>query len=144
MKANIHINVLDNSIFKITLQKLMKSDIEKQSFSRGWQKCHPVGSQNSTWGGHYGPDSWTQSAVSMGLEIGSPKFMTVILSRFARSIFWKFFLKFLKNWYSKIFGVLERVTKIEKIEKNCIFWNQIILFLAEYELYMFTAIFWDI
>ena len=30
MKANIHINVLVNSIFKITLGKLMKSDVEKQ------------------------------------------------------------------------------------------------------------------
>ena len=61
-------------------------------------------------GGHYGPDSWNQSAVSTRLEIGSPKFMTLFLSRFARS-YESHFLK------------------------------KIILFLAEYELYMFSAIF---
>ena len=59
-------------------------------------------------------------------------------------IFGIFFLKFLKNWISKILGVLERVAKIEKIEKKLHFLKKIILFLAEYELYMFSAIFWGI
>ena len=83
-------------------------------------------------GGHYGPDSWNQSAVSTGLEIDSPKFMTLFLSRFARSYeshFLNFFLKFLKNWYSKIFGVLERVAKIENLKKIAVFGIKLYFFL---------------
>ena len=51
-------------------------------------------------GGHYVPDGWNQSAISTGLEIGSPKFMTLFLSRFARSYeshFWNFFFEIFKK-----------------------------------------------
>ena len=36
------------------------------------------------------------------------------------------------------------VAKFEKIEKNPIFLNEIILFIAESDFYMFSPFFWDI
>ena len=53
------------------------------------------------------PDDQKWSAISIGLGLGSPKFMTLFLSMFDRSQqshFLDFFLKFSKNWTSKISG----------------------------------------
>ena len=85
------------------------------------------------------------SAVSEGLGLGSPKFLTLFLSipdRSQRSHFWNFFLKISKNWTSKILGGPRALGEKSKNGKKSIFLQKIVLFLAKSVLYMFSAFFW--
>ena len=43
MKTDININLLDDLIIVNTFEKVVKFEIKKQVFFRGWHFCHPVG-----------------------------------------------------------------------------------------------------
>ena len=87
------------------------------------------------------------SAVSEGLGLGSPKFLTLFLSIFDRSQwshFWNFFWKFRKIERQKFSGVLEPLVKNQKIGKKIFFLQEMLLFLAKSAFYMFSAFIWGI
>ena len=77
------------------------------------------------------PDDQKWSAISIGLGLGSPKFMTLFLSMFDRSQqshFLDFFWIFRKVEHRKFQGVLEHVTKIWKFLKNIFLLQKFFLF----------------
>ena len=87
------------------------------------------------------------SAVSEGLGLGSPKFLTLFLSipdRSQRSHFWNFFLKMSENWTSKIFRGPRALGEKSENRKKISFFAINITFLAKSTLYMFSAFFWGI
>ena len=43
MKTNIKLNLLEDSIIVNTFEKVIKFEIKKQVFFKGWHFCHPVG-----------------------------------------------------------------------------------------------------
>ena len=43
MKTDIKLNLLDDSTIVNTVEKVIKFEIKKQIFFRGWCFCHPVG-----------------------------------------------------------------------------------------------------
>ena len=97
--------------------------------------------------GHYGPDDPKHSGVSAGIGLDLPKFLTLFLfipDRSQTSHFRIFFWKFQK-FEPQIFSGSSSIRwKIKKSQKNLFFLWEILLFLAESLLYMFSAFFWGI
>ena len=95
-------------------------------------------------GGHYGPDDREQPGVSAGIGGGSPKFMTLFLlvpDRCQTSHFWIFFESVGKLSVKNFRGSSSIRQKIEKLKKKSNFLLEILLFLAESLLYIFSAFF---
>ena len=87
------------------------------------------------------------SAVSEGLHLGSPKFLTLFLSIFDRSQwshFWNLFLKISENWTSKNFRGPRALGEKSRNSKKKFFLQEMLLFLAKSAFYMFSAFIWGI